>query len=76
MTGVGNKLHPPGKDKYRFVISDNGVGFPKDLDFRNTESLGMQLVTLLVGRLDGTIDLKRKGGTTFDIVFKEQKKKK
>jgi len=70
------RLRPLGKDEYRLVISDNGVGFPKDLDFRNTESLGMQLVTLLVGQLDGTIDLKRKGGTTFDIVFKEQKKKK
>jgi PAS domain S-box-containing protein len=73
---IKTRLRPLGKDEYRFVISDNGVGFPKDLDFRNTESLGMQLVTLLVGQLDGTIDLKRKGGTTFDIVFKEQKKKK
>jgi len=36
----------------------------------------MQLVTLLVGRLDVMIDLKRKGVTTFDIVFMEQKKKK
>ena len=36
----------------------------------------MQLVTLLVGQLDGTIVLQRKGGTTFDIVFKDQKKKK
>jgi PAS domain S-box-containing protein len=70
------RLRPLGKGEYRFVISDNGVGFPKDLNFRNTESLGMQLVTLLVGQLDGTINLKRKGGTTFDIVFKEQKKKK
>jgi PAS domain S-box-containing protein len=70
------RLRPLGKGEYRFVISDNGVGFPKDLDFRNTESLGMQLVILLVGQLDGTINLKRKGGTTFDIVFKEQKKKK
>jgi len=73
---IKTRLRPLGKDEYRFVISDNGVGFPKDLDFRNTESLGMQLVTLLVGQLDGTIDLKRKGGTTFDIVFKERKKKK
>jgi PAS domain S-box-containing protein len=70
------RLRSLGQDNYRLVISDNGVGFPKDLDFRKTESLGMQLVTLLVGQLDGTIDLKRKGGTTFDIVFKEQKKKK
>jgi len=73
---IKTRLRPLGKDEYRFVISDNGVGFPKDLDFRNTESLGMQLVTLLVGQLDGTIHLKRKGGTTFDIVFKERKKKK
>ncbi len=70
------RLRPLGQDNYRLIISDNGVGFPKDLNFRKTESLGMQLVTLLVGQLDGTIDLKRKGGTTFDIVFKEQKKKK
>ncbi len=70
------RLRSLGQDNYRFVILDNGVGFPKDLDFRNTESLGMQLVTLLVDQLDGTINLKRKGGTTFDIVFKEQKKKK
>jgi PAS domain S-box-containing protein len=70
------RLRPLGQDNYRLIISDDGVGFPKDLNFRKTESLGMQLVTLLVGQLDGTIDLKRKGGTTFDIVFKEQKKKK
>ena len=69
------RLHSLGQDTYRIVISDNGIGFPKDLDFKNTESLGMQLVNLLVGQLDGTINLIRKGGTTFNIVFKEQKKK-
>ncbi len=70
------RLSSLGQDNYRIVISDNGVGIPKNIDFRNTESLGMQLVTLLVGQLDGTIVLQRKGGTTFDIVFKDQKKKK
>ncbi|MCJ7617787.1 MAG: AAA family ATPase [Desulfobacterales bacterium] len=49
------------------IISDNGVGFPKDLDFRNTETLGLQLVIGLVGQLKGTIELDRSGGTEFKI---------
>jgi PAS domain S-box-containing protein len=51
------------------MVSDNGIGFPEELDFRNTESLGMQLVTELVEQLDGTIELIRDGGTEFRIVF-------
>ncbi len=30
--------------KFTLIVSDNGAGFPKDLDFRNTETLGLQLV--------------------------------
>jgi two-component sensor histidine kinase/CHASE2 domain-containing sensor protein len=55
----------------RLSVSDNGVGFPKDLDFRNTESLGMQLVTTLADQLDGTVALKNGCGTTFEISFPE-----
>ena len=51
------------------VVSDTGVGFPESLDFRNTSSLGMQLVVTLVEQLDGTIDLIRDKGTEFRIVF-------
>jgi two-component system, sensor histidine kinase PdtaS len=51
------------------TVSDNGIGFPEELDFRNTESLGMQLVTELVEQLDGTIELIRGEGTEFRIVF-------
>lgn len=55
----------------RLSVSDNGIGFPKDLDFRNTESLGMQLVTTLSEQLKGTVVLKNDGGTTFEISFPE-----
>jgi len=51
------------------TISDNGLGFPKDLDFQNTESLGMQLVVTLTNQIDGTLELDRSGGTTFKITF-------
>jgi PAS domain S-box-containing protein len=50
-------------------VKDNGVGFPGHIDFRNTKSLGMQLVVSLVSQLDGTIELDRSEGTAFKIAF-------
>jgi len=51
------------------TVSDNGAGFPKDLDFQNVETLGLQLVSTLVKQLKGTIELDRSGGTEFKITF-------
>jgi two-component sensor histidine kinase len=45
------------------------MGLPEDLDFRNTESLGLQVVVALVEQLKGTIELDRSEGTAFKIVF-------
>lgn len=60
----------PDNNKLTLTISDNGVGFPKDLDFRNTKTLGLQLVVTLTNQLDGTIELGGSGGrTTFNITF-------
>ena len=54
---------------YVLMIGDDGVGFPDGLDFRNTESLGLQLVNTLVNQLAGSIALDRNRGTRFEIVF-------
>ena len=53
------------------VFKDNGIGIPADQDWRNIKALGLQLVIVLVGQLDGTIELDRTVGTTFTIVVKE-----
>jgi len=58
-------------ENYELTISDDGVGFPESLDFRNTDSLGLQLVTNLVDQIDGQIELDIDHGTKFSIVFKE-----
>jgi len=57
------------------VVSDNGVGFPENMDFRNMETLGMQIVDMLVDQLDGRMELDRHQGTSFKIVFEEKKHK-
>ncbi len=51
-------------------VKDNGVGFPENLDFRNTESLGLQLVATLVEQLEGTMELTRDRGTTFTVTVR------
>ena len=56
---------------YSLVVSDNGLGFPENIDFKNTDSLGLQLVNTLVEQLEGTIELEKNRGTTFMISFTE-----
>jgi two-component sensor histidine kinase len=48
-------------------VRDDGVGFPENIDFKNTESLGLQLINSLVGQIQGDIKLLKKGGTQFII---------
>jgi len=62
----------PVNNKFLLTVSDDGVGFPEDLDFQKTETLGLQLVNMLIKQLDGTIELDRSHGTEFKINFKEQ----
>jgi two-component sensor histidine kinase len=57
--------------RFTLRVRDTGVGFPPEVDFRHTASLGLQLVNLLVEQLDGTIDLTTQGGTTFTVTFAE-----
>ena len=53
------------------IISDNGVGLPKKVDFRKTDSLGLHLVTILAkDQLHGDIKLDRTKGTSFHIRFR------
>jgi two-component sensor histidine kinase len=54
---------------YTLIVSDNGIGIPKDLDFRNPDTFGLQLVNILVEQLDASIELKKDKGTKFIIKF-------
>jgi PAS domain S-box-containing protein len=54
---------------YVLSVSDNGVGVPKELDIRNLDSLGLQLVISLVEQLNGELELERNNGTEFTIRF-------
>ena len=62
-------FHKQKDKKLTLVVRDDGIGFPKDVDSRNTTTLGLQLVNTLTDQLGGTIELDRSGGTAFTITF-------
>jgi len=63
------QLYADNAQNLALIVSDNGVGFPKDLDWQNLTSLGLQLVNSLVEQLGGTVRLERNSGTEFRITF-------
>lgn len=58
-----------GNRNHTLIINNDGAPFPEDVDFRDTKSLGLQLVCALIEQLKGTIELDRSGGTEFRIKF-------
>jgi PAS domain S-box-containing protein len=64
-------LRPENGNKFKLVVSDNGCGLPQNVDVTQTESLGLQLVSMLVSQLQGSIHIERNKGTSFQIIFSE-----
>ncbi|MCA1761463.1 MAG: PAS domain S-box protein [Cryomorphaceae bacterium] len=54
------------------VIADNGVGLPEELDYENSESLGLQLVYTLAEQLNASISVTIENGTKYLITFEKQ----
>ena len=58
-------------NEIELIVTDNGVGLPKKVDFRDTETLGLHLVKILAeDQLHGEIKLDRTKGTSFHIKLK------
>jgi PAS domain S-box-containing protein len=61
-----------------FIITvlDNGVGMPESFNSESSDSLGLQLVTILVDQLNGKIELNSNNGTEFTIRFSTHERNK
>lgn len=59
------------KDSFNYIleVSDNGKGIPEEIDTKSSNSLGLQLVNILVEQIDGYLEIKSKKGTQFTIWF-------
>ena len=62
-------LHSINDHQYVLIVADNGISLPDDIDFENTDTLGLQLVNGLVSQLEGTIKVEKFNGTRFEAVI-------
>ena len=70
---VSVECYQTGDGEIHLFVKDNGIGFPQNLDFRKTNSMGFQVVCTLTEQLEGTIELSRQTGTAFHLKFNELK---
>lgn len=66
------ELQEGGTEQIHLSIADDGVGIPPEIELSSCVSLGLQLVTLLVDQLHGTLDITRESGTRFCVSFPTQ----
>lgn len=58
---------------YKLIVKDNGIGSAEGVDLKKSDTLGIQLVTLLSRQLNGTLEVTSEPGkgTEFVITFEE-----
>ncbi len=63
------------KENIILAIWDDGSGFPKTIDYKNTNSLGLQLVNSLAEQIGGKLmmETEKDKGTQFIIAFQKSK---
>jgi PAS domain S-box-containing protein len=66
---ISLKMIKTNNDGFKLSIGDDGVGIPEEVDFRSTESLGMQVVVSLTEQLGASIKLKEGLGVNFEIIM-------
>ena len=59
---------------YILKVADNGKGIPEEIDFQNADSLGFQLVNILVEQINSHIELGKGQGAAFTIWFNNMEK--
>jgi PAS domain S-box-containing protein len=71
--GLGPDRECIGKLGFQYVleVSDSGKGIQEEIDIKNSSSLGLQLVNILVEQIEGCIELENDKGTKFTIWFSD-----
>ena len=59
-------------DEVNLIVEDNGLGLPKEINYKETDSLGLQLVMTLTEQINGSIRLENKQGAKYTITFKKE----
>ncbi|MFW9990167.1 MAG: histidine kinase dimerization/phosphoacceptor domain -containing protein [Candidatus Odinarchaeota archaeon] len=50
-------------------VYDNGTGFPEDIDYKKSDTLGLKLISTITKQMDGTISIGKNNGTHITITW-------
>ncbi|MBN2104095.1 PAS domain S-box protein [bacterium] len=74
---VSMRQYPKEVKTFELIVKYDGVEIPKNVDIRNTHTLGLRLVRLLCEeQMHGKLIFKRTPETLFHIIFKEKQSEK
>ena len=54
-------------------VGDDGAGLPAGTDFRQAQTLGLQVVRTLTDQLEGALSHRNQGGSEFTVTFPRRK---
>lgn len=63
------------KEKLQLIITDNGIGIPKDVDKEDAESFGLLLINLLASQLGASIQIDTHKGTKYTLEWESKEDK-
>ena len=69
---ISVELHRRGEDGFHLSIRDDGIGLPPDLELGRLDSMGLCLVEMLTGQIDGRLRLGSAPGANFEITFRAE----
>ncbi|WP_161597180.1 tetratricopeptide repeat-containing sensor histidine kinase [Dyadobacter flavalbus] len=70
---IGIELIEVASQTYRLTLSDDGVGFPPDLNPNRSRTLGMSLIRGLSKQLGGKLEINQESGVVISLLFNEEK---
>ena len=56
---------------YTLIVADNGKGMPENVDVKDADTLGLQLIKSLIDQIGGDFEVNKEKGTKFIIEFSD-----
>ena len=66
---ISIELHRSEGNNFRFTFGDNGSGLPNNFKEKLSQSIGLELVEMLVKQLNGSLEIINNNGVRFNISF-------
>ena len=54
---------------FQLVFADDGVSMPAHIEISKAETMGLKLIHLLTGQIEGSLEIERDKGTAYTITF-------